>query len=82
MSVIAIDDGNHGRRGAVLTYLNGGFQLGYTLGVLVFGWIAERAGYPIIFVLGGTIMLLATLGVARSAFLRRKAQLASSQQLR
>lgn len=82
MSVIAIDDGNHGRRGAVLTYLNGGFQLGYTLGVLVFGWIAERAGYPIIFVLGGTIMLLATLGVARTAFLRRKAQLASPQQLR
>ena len=69
INALAIDDGNHGRRGKVLTYLNGGFQVGYTLGVLVFGWIAERTGFPTIFMLGGAIMALATL-VARVAFAR------------
>ncbi|HMI92585.1 MAG TPA: MFS transporter, partial [Polyangiales bacterium] len=70
VNALAIEDGNHARRGQVLTYTNGGFQIGYTLGVLVFGWIAERTGYPTIFVLGGVIMLLATAAVARVALAR------------
>jgi len=71
VNALAIEDGNHARRGQVLTYLNGGFQLGYTVGVLVFGWIAERTGYPTIFVLGGAIMLLATAALGRAALARR-----------
>jgi MFS family permease len=71
INALAIEDGNHARRGKVLTFINGGFQVGYTLGVLVFGWIAERTGYPTIFVLGGVIMMLATAAVARAAFARR-----------
>jgi AAHS family 4-hydroxybenzoate transporter-like MFS transporter len=70
LNALAIEDGNHARRGQVLTYTNGGFQVGYTLGVLVFGWIAERTGYPTIFVLGGVIMLLATAAVGRVALAR------------
>jgi MFS family permease len=74
INALAIEDGNHARRGQVLTYINGGFQVGYTLGVLPFGWIAERTGYPTVFVLGGTIMLLATAAVARAALIRRAAR--------
>jgi MFS family permease len=74
INALAIDDGNHGRRGQVLTFLNGGFQVGYTLGVLGFGAIAERTGYPLIFRLGGAIMLIATFGISRVALARRAAR--------
>jgi MFS family permease len=78
MNALAIEDGNHARRGQVLTYLNGGFQVGYTVGVLAFGWIAERTGYPTVFVLGGVIMLFATAGVGRAAIARRAARASAS----
>ena len=79
LNVIAISDGNHGRRGAVLTYLNGGFQLGYTVGLLLFGWIAERTGFPTIFMLGGAVMAVATCAVGRAAWLRRQERSVSAQ---
>jgi AAHS family 4-hydroxybenzoate transporter-like MFS transporter len=78
INALAIEDGNHARRGRVLTFINGGFQVGYTLGVLVFGWIAERTGYPTIFVLGGVVMMMATAAVARVAFVRRAVRASGS----
>ena len=74
VNALALEDGNHARRGQAMTFVNGGFQVGYTLGVLLFGWIAERTGYPTVFVLGGAIMVLATAAVGRAAFARRAAR--------
>jgi len=48
----------------VMTFLNGGFQVGYTIGVLSFGALAERTGYPTIFVLGGFVVAAAAAMLA------------------
>lgn len=69
VNALAVEECDQRKRGTVMTYINGGFQLGYTLGVLVFGWVAERAGFPTIFVLGG--VLVASTGVALAAQRKR-----------
>jgi MFS family permease len=66
LNALAVEGSDRRDRGKVLTYMNGGFQVGYTLGVLAFGWLAERAGYPTIFVLGGLIVATAASILARS----------------
>jgi MFS family permease len=65
LNALAVERSARSQRGRVLTYLNGGFQLGYTLGVLGFGWLAQRTGYPTIFVLGGAIVACAAIALAR-----------------
>jgi MFS family permease len=64
LNALAVERSARTQRGKVLTYLNGGFQLGYTLSVLGLGWIAERTGYPAIFVLGGAIVASASVALA------------------
>jgi predicted MFS family arabinose efflux permease len=66
LNALALEHAAREHRGRVLTYLNGGFQLGYTIGVLGFGWLAERTGYPTIFVLGGAIAAAAGLALVVS----------------
>lgn len=41
------------QRGLVLTAFNGGFHAGVALGVYAFGRLAEAAGYPAVFLVGG-----------------------------
>lgn len=65
LNALAVERSARRQRGKVLTYLNGGFQLGYTLSVLGFGWLAERTGYPTIFVLGGAVVASASVALAR-----------------
>jgi MFS family permease len=66
VNALAVEQAQRKNRGRVMTYLSGGFQLGYTVGVLLFGWIAGRTGYPMIFVLGGASMWVAALVLGRS----------------
>jgi MFS family permease len=65
LNALAVEDADPRERGKVMTYVNGGFQVGYTVGVLAFGWVAERAGYPLIFVLGGLVAAGAAANLAR-----------------
>jgi MFS family permease len=66
INALAVEQHDRSRRGFVMTFINGGFQLGYTLGVLVFGWMASQAGYPAIFVVGGCLVTVAALVLARA----------------
>jgi MFS family permease len=65
VNAIAVEQCDRRQRGSVMAYINGGFQIGYTLGVLAFGWVAERAGFPTIFVMGGAVAALAALNLLR-----------------
>jgi MFS family permease len=67
VNALAVEACDPRQRGTVMTYINGGFQVGYTLGVLAFGWIAQRAGYPAIFMLGGLVVAIAAAALARGA---------------
>jgi MFS family permease len=70
LNALAVEHSARAQRGKVLTYLNGGFQLGYTLSVLGLGWLAQHTGYPTIFVLGGAVVASASVALA----LRRERQ--------
>lgn len=65
VNALAVEGCDRNQRGAVMTYINGGFQIGYTVGVLLFGWLAERLGFPSIFVLGGVVVAASSLTLAR-----------------
>jgi MFS family permease len=66
VNALAVERTRRSERGKVMTFLNGGFQVGYTLGVLSFGALAERTGYPTIFVLGGFVVAAAAVMLART----------------
>jgi MFS family permease len=66
LNALAVEECDPRQRGTVMTYINGGFQVGYTLAVLAFGWIAERTGYPTVFVLGGLVVAITAVALARS----------------
>lgn len=67
VNALAVEGCDRRERGTVMAYINGGFQVGYTLGVLAFGWLAEHVGFPPIFVLGGMVVAAAAVALARSA---------------
>ncbi len=71
LNALALEGTDLRKRGLVMTYVNGAFQLGYTLSVLAFGWIAERAGFPTIFVLGAVVAAVAALVLGRAPLLVR-----------
>ena len=52
LNALAIEDVPQGARGRVMTGINGGFQGGYTLGVLGLGYVASVGGFPAVFVVG------------------------------
>lgn len=66
INALAVEHSKKAERGKVMTYLNGGFQVGATLGVLLFGRIAERSGYPLIFVLAAVLVGFAAVVLART----------------
>jgi MFS family permease len=66
INALAVAQTERRNRGRVMTFINGGFQFGYTVGVLAFGWIAGRTGYPTIFLLGGGIVTVAAIALARA----------------
>ena len=64
VNAMAVERTRRSERGKVMTFLNGGFQVGYTIGVLSFGALAERTGYPTVFVLGGCVVAAAAAMLA------------------
>jgi MFS family permease len=50
LNAMLLDDTDAGRRGLVMVVYNGSFQLGFAVSALSFGWVAERFGYPAVFV--------------------------------
>jgi MFS family permease len=66
VNALAVEHSRRSERGKALTFLNGGFQVGYTVGVLAFGALAERTGYPAVFVLGGALVTVAAVTLART----------------
>jgi predicted MFS family arabinose efflux permease len=68
LNAMLLDDTDAGRRGLVMVVYNGSFQLGFAVSALSFGWVAERFGYPAVFV---TCAALSATGVLVLAALAR-----------
>jgi MFS family permease len=64
LSALCIEQTRAEQRGRVMTLVMGSFRLGNVVSVLALGWVAERYGYPIVFVLAS---LVSWLGVAALA---------------
>jgi len=72
INALSIERTRPGERGRVLTLVSGGFQLGYMSSVLCFGSVADRSGYPAVFVLAAGFT---AAGVALLAFDRERGTL-------
>lgn len=57
-NALVVEHATPAQRGLVLTAFNGGFHAGVSLGVFSFGWLAQAAGYPGVFVTGGALALM------------------------
>jgi predicted MFS family arabinose efflux permease len=55
LNALALEFTNIAERGRAMTLVNGSFHLGNTLSVLAFGWVAERHGYPPVFMLASLV---------------------------
>ncbi|HEX7479840.1 MAG TPA: MFS transporter [Polyangiales bacterium] len=58
LNALCVEQTRPEQRGRVMTLVNGSFQLGNMSSVLAFGWVAERYGYPRVFVLAAAITCL------------------------
>lgn len=58
---LAVEHGDPAQRGRIVTYVNGGFQVGMTLSVFGLGWVVEWAGFHAAFL---TAALAALVGAA------------------
>jgi len=59
------------RRGTVLAYTTGGFMAGSALGVGLLGLVAEFAGFPTVFAIGGLVAILGIVGLLSPELDRR-----------
>ncbi|HKQ68509.1 MAG TPA: MFS transporter [Polyangiaceae bacterium] len=57
-SALTVEGTSEAERGKIMSLSNGGFNLGFALSGVVFGPIAERSGFPTVFLVAG----LATFG--------------------
>lgn len=55
LNALTLENVQIGERGRVMTLISGAFQLGNTLSVLAFGWIAHRFGYAPMFALAALV---------------------------
>ncbi len=58
LNALCVEQTLPAQRGRVMTLVNGSFQLGNMSSVLAFGWVAERYGYPTVFVLASAVTWL------------------------
>lgn len=71
LNAMLLDDTDAGRRGIVMVVFNGAFQLGFAISALGLGAVAERFGYPAVFV---ACAVLSASAVVVLAVLRRGAR--------
>ena len=55
---LAIEDAGPRERGKVMALFNGSFNAGWALSSMGLGLLAERAGYPIVFVVASVVAFL------------------------
>lgn len=60
---LALEDIGANERGRAMTLITGAFHLGTTLSVVLFGWVAHRFGYPLVFVLASGVVCAGTLAL-------------------
>lgn len=59
LNALAIESVSDGARGRAMTYYSSAFTLGSTLSVWFLGWLASRVGFPPIFILAGSAVIIA-----------------------
>jgi MFS family permease len=63
LNALCVEQTRPEQRGRVMTLVNGSFQLGNMSSILLFGWVAERHGYPLVFVLASGLAWLGVLAL-------------------
>ncbi len=58
-NAVVVEDAGEHDRGKLMAIYNGSFNAGFSLGVIALGFLAERAGYPLVFVLAAAASFLA-----------------------
>jgi MFS family permease len=66
LNALAVESAKPDERGKVMALFNGGFNAGNSTAVLALGFVAERAGYPLVFGLAGAGVALALAVLALS----------------
>jgi MFS family permease len=64
LNALLLDDTDAARRGLLMVAYNGAFQLGFAVSALGFGRVAERFGYPAVFVLCSLLNASGVLALA------------------
>ena len=71
LNALAVELAAERARGRVITLFNGAFNAGYGLSTLLWGFVADRRGYPMLFLLAAAVSLWAAVllvaGVRRRA---------------
>jgi MFS family permease len=77
MNALAVADATERQRGAVMAYYNGAFNVGFAISVTAFGELARAAGYPVVFLVAGGLVLIGAGALVRlpAATLRPRAEL-------
>jgi MFS family permease len=63
LSALCVEQTSAAERGLVMTLVMGAFRLGNMTSSLLFGWIAERNGYPVVFVLASAAVWLGVIAL-------------------
>jgi predicted MFS family arabinose efflux permease len=68
LNAVVVEGAEDDVRGKVMAVFNGAFNVGFSIGSLALGYVAEAAGYGLVFTLGGvaSFAALALLALRRS----------------
>ncbi len=67
LNAVIVDGAEDDVRGKVMAVYNGAFNVGFSFGSLALGYVAQAAGYGLVFVLGGVCSFAALALLARRA---------------
>jgi predicted MFS family arabinose efflux permease len=67
LNAVIVEDAQDDVRGKVMAVYNGAFNVGFSIGSLALGFVAEAEGYGLVFVLGGAASFAALALLARRA---------------
>jgi MFS family permease len=61
LNALAVEDMPKSIRGRVMSYFSGSFSFGFSVAILLLGMLAKRSGYPVIFIIAGSLTYLAAI---------------------
>lgn len=67
LNAVIVEGAEDDVRGKVMAVYNGAFNIGFSIGSLALGYVAEASGYGLVFVLGGVCSFAALALLARRA---------------